>query len=156
MALNIGDKAPDFEAETDSGEKFHLKDHLGKGAVVLYFYPKDNTPGCTAEACSFRDNWERLTPYNVEIFGISSDDHDSHVRFKSKYNLPFTLLSDPGKKIRKLYDATGVLIPPRITYVIDSEGMIRHVYNSQLKPASHVDEVISALKKMKMEKNETA
>lgn len=155
MALSIGDRCPDFESITDEGTKFNLSEHVGKSNLVLYFYPKDNTPGCTTEACSFRDNWDRLKPYDVEIFGISSDSQDSHTRFKDKYNLPFTLLSDSDKKIRNMFGATGRLIPPRITFVIDRKGIIRSVYNSQLKPGNHIEEVMKALKDIESEKDES-
>lgn len=148
MPLSKGDKCPDFETLTDSGEKFKLYDHVGTKNIVLYFYPKDNTPGCTAEACSFRDNWERINKFNVEVFGVSSDTEDSHKKFKEKHNLPFTLLTDKDKRIRSLYGATGMLLPPRITFVIDRNGIITHVYNSQIKPVNHVEQVIKALSQM--------
>ncbi len=151
MPLNVGEKCPDFETTTDAGEKFRFYDHLGKNNTVLYFYPKDNTPGCTAEACSFRDSWDRLSPFDVQVFGVSSDGEESHKQFREKYNLPFTLLTDRSKSIRKMYGATGKLLPPRITYVIDREGIIRHVYNSQIKASNHVEEVLQALRKMKEE-----
>lgn len=153
MALNVGDKCPDFETVTDNGEKFKISDHLGKTNIVLYFYPKDNTPGCTAEACSFRDNWNRVSEFDVEVYGVSSDSQLSHSGFKEKHKLPFTLLTDETKKIRQLFGATSLLIPPRITFVIDKKGLIRHVYNSQIKPGNHVEEVISALKVIKADQS---
>ncbi len=145
MPLNVGDRSPDFETLTDTGEKFKLSDFVGKSNIILYFYPKDNTPGCTAEACSFRDNWDRLGKFDVVVLGVSSDTQTSHSSFREKYKLPFTLLTDENKRIRSLYGATGRLIPPRITFIIDKQGIIRHVYNSQLKPGNHVEEAVRAL-----------
>jgi peroxiredoxin Q/BCP len=121
---------------------------VGKKNVVLYFYPKDETPGCTAEACSFRDNWEEVKKYDAVVVGVSSDSVESHKQFKMRHSLPFTLVSDPDKNIRKLYDVKGSLMPPRVTFVIDKEGVIRHVYDSQLNATAHVKEALSALKKI--------
>ncbi len=147
--LKVGTKAPDFEAIDDSGNRFRLYDYVKKFHVVLYFYPKDDTPGCTREACSFRDSWNRLSKYNAAVIGVSSDPPESHRKFKQKYNLPFILVSDVDKKIRKLYDAEGFILPSRITYVISKEeGIIVHAYNSQFSPESHVDEAIKALEKL--------
>ncbi|WP_126450308.1 peroxiredoxin [Sulfodiicoccus acidiphilus] len=148
MALKVGTRAPDFEGVTDSGEKFRLSDLIGKKHIVLYFYPKDDTPGCTAEACSFRDNWEEVKKYDAVVIGVSSDSVESHRQFKSKYSLPFTLISDTTKEIRKLYDVKGTLMPPRVTFVIDKDGIIRHVYDSQLNATAHVREAVNALKKI--------
>ncbi|QIW23580.1 peroxiredoxin [Sulfolobus sp. S-194] len=149
--MKVGDKAPLFEGITDTGEKFSLADYIGKHNIVLYFYPKDDTPGCTREACAFRDNWNLLQGYDVVIIGISSDDVESHKKFKQKYNLPFILVSDPDKKIRELYDAKGFILPARITFVIDKKGIIRHIYNSQLNPENHVKEALKALEMLKKE-----
>ncbi|MCY0859048.1 MAG: peroxiredoxin [Sulfolobaceae archaeon] len=147
--LKLGIKAPDFEAVDDNGNKFRLYDYVKKFHVVLYFYPKDDTPGCTREACSFRDSWNRLSKYNAAVIGVSSDPPESHRKFKQKYNLPFILVSDVDKKIRKLYDAEGFILPSRITYVISKEeGIIVHAYNSQFSPERHVDEAIKALEKL--------
>lgn len=154
MPLAIGDKCPDFETTTHEGSKFRFYDFVGKSNIVLYFYPKDNTPGCTAEACSFRDSWNRLSNYDVQIFGVSSDSAVSHTRFREKYNLPFTLLTDQDKRIRSLYGATGLLIPPRVTFVIDRNGIVRHVYNSQMKASNHVEESMRVLEKIKAESGE--
>lgn len=148
MALKIGDKAPDFDAISDAGSTVTLSKTLKNGPVVLYFYPKDETPGCTAEACSFRDKWSDIKELGATVFGVSSDSVESHVKFKENRSLPFTLLSDPGKTIRKLYGATGTIIPPRVTFVIDSGGTIVHVYNSQMNARNHSTEAISALKKI--------
>jgi len=147
--LNVGDKAPDFEAETDTGEKIRLYDLLKSSHVVLYFYPKDFTPGCTREACSFRDYWSEFKRYNAIIVGVSADDTNTHRNFKFKYNLPFILISDKNNRIRELYKVKGFLIPPRVTYVIKMiDGIIVHVYNSQFFPERHVKEALMALKRL--------
>ena len=145
MALKVGEKAPDFTAMSDSGSSVTLSGALKNGAVVLYFYPKDETPGCTAEACTFRDRWDDIKGLGATVYGVSSDSLESHKRFKERRNLPFTLLSDPDKAIRRLYGATGAILPPRITFVIDEGGIIRHVYNSQMNARSHAVEAINAL-----------
>ncbi|AWR96915.1 redoxin domain-containing protein [Acidianus sulfidivorans JP7] len=146
--LKIGEKAPLFESVTDSGEKFRLEDFIGKSNIVLYFYPKDDTPGCTREACAFRDNWDLLKGHDVVVIGVSSDNVESHRKFKQKYNLPFILVSDPDKKIRELYDAKGFILPDRVTFVIDKQGVIRHIYKSQMNPENHVKEALKALEKI--------
>ena len=148
MALNIGDRAPDFEAHTDSGAKIRLSEILMNREVVLYFYPKDETPGCTAEACSFRDHWDDIKELGAEVIGVSSDSEDSHKKFKDHHKLQFTLVSDPNKEIRRMYDVKGSILPPRTTFVISKDGKIIHVYNSQMNAKHHVDEAIYALKKM--------
>jgi peroxiredoxin Q/BCP len=145
MTLKVGDPAPLFEGVTDTGEPFRLGDHVGKRNVVVYFYPKDDTPGCTKEACAFRDSWDRITSTGALVVGVSSDSVDSHRDFKKKYNLPFTLVSDPKTKIREAYGVKGLLIPPRVTFVIDKKGRIVHVYNNQLNPEKHVEEALKAL-----------
>ncbi|TRM85346.1 peroxiredoxin, partial [Sulfolobus sp. F3] len=144
-------KAPMFEAIADSGERVLLADFIGKYNIVLYFYPKDDTPGCTREACAFRDNWDLLKEYDVAVIGVSSDDVNSHKQFKEKYKLPFILVSDPDKKIRELYGAKGFILPSRVTFVIDKKGIIRHIYNSQFNPANHVNEALKVLKKIREE-----
>ncbi len=155
MAINIGTKAPDFEALTDSNETFILSSLLGKW-VVLYFYPKDNTSGCTKEACDFRDNFNILKGFGVEVIGVSPDSVQSHIKFKEKYNLNFTLISDPDKKVCQLYDVLGektmygkkYLGVIRTTYIIDPDGIIRYV-NPKVKVDGHVQEVIEKIKELK-------
>ena len=148
MTLKIGDNAPDFIGLTDNGERINLSEKLKEGPVVLYFYPKDETPGCTAEACSFRDNWEDIRKLGATVLGVSSDSVESHKNFKSNRNLQFTLISDEKKEIRKVYGATGTLIPPRVTFVIDKEGLIREVYNSQLNATHHVNVAVKSLRSL--------
>jgi peroxiredoxin Q/BCP len=143
--LKVGDRAPDFTAVTDSGSTISLRQYLEKGKVVLYFYPKDNSPGCTAEAMAFRESWNKIRELGADIIGVSSDSVESHMKFKSSCNLPFTLVTDEGSKIRKLYGATGLLIPPRVTFIIDNDGIIRDVYSSQLMARSHVKRAVEVL-----------
>ena len=147
-SVKVGDRAPDFTLPTQkTGESFHLYDMIGKSAIVLFFYPKDDTQGCTAEACSFRDNYEVFQEAGAEVVGISSNSEKSHQQFASKYNLPFILLSDLGGVVRKFYGVptTFGLIPGRVTYVIDKEGIVRHIFSSQFAPEQHIVEAIRAL-----------
>ena len=125
-----------------------LKDFLGKKPVVLFFYPKDDTPGCTKEVCAFRDNFEEFRKLDSEVIGISSDSVESHSSFAKNHNLPFTLLSDEGSKVRKLYGVpkTFGLFPGRVTYVIDKEGIVRHIFSSQRGAEKHVEEALKALR----------
>jgi len=145
MELKDGDAAPVFESVTESGEKFSLAEMIGKTNVVLYFYPKDFTSGCTKEACTFRDNWDKVTSMGATIVGISSDSPETHSRFKKEHGLQFTLVSDQDKKIRKLYGIDGRFIPPRVTFVIDKNGKIRNVFNSQINITKHVEESLRIL-----------
>jgi peroxiredoxin Q/BCP len=145
MVLKIGSQAPDFEGITDTGLKFKLSDTLREKDVILYFYPKDETPGCSVEACSFRDNWDELKKLNAEVVGISSDSIESHRKFREHRSLKFILISDEDQNIRLLYDVKGRIAPPRVTYVISRSGKIIHVYNSQFAPRKHVQEAMKAL-----------
>ena len=125
-----------------------LKDFLGKKPVVLYFYPKDDTPGCTKEACAFRDSFEEFRRLDAEVLGISSDSVESHRSFAMQHDLPFTLLSDGERKVRRLYGVPNTLglFPGRVTYVIDEEGVVRHIFSSQLGMEKHVEEALKALR----------
>ena len=145
--IGVGDAAPDFALPSQSGEQVHLRDVLERGPVVLYFYPKDETPGCTAEACSFRDSYEVFKEAGAEVVGVSSDSVAAHESFASKHRLPFTLLADQGGKVRKLYGVRSTLgiLPGRVTYVIDREGVVRHVFSSQMGVQRHVGEALDAL-----------
>ncbi|PPT07334.1 Alkyl hydroperoxide reductase subunit C-like protein [Geitlerinema sp. FC II] len=140
--------APDFTLPSQSGKSVSLSDFRGKKAVVLYFYPKDDTPGCTAESCAFRDRYETFTNAGAEVIGISGDSVSSHRQFASKHSLPFTLLSDSGDRVRKLYGVPATLwvLPGRVTYVIDKDGVVRHIFNSQLDFQGHVNESMEILK----------
>jgi peroxiredoxin Q/BCP len=152
MALNKSSLAPVFIAETDEGNKISLNDFVGKW-IVLYFYPKDNTPGCTQEACDFRDNMERITSVGAIVMGVSPDSAKSHAGFKTKQNLNFSLIADPDKNICNLYDVMGeksmygrkYLGVIRTTYIISPKGEIAEVI-SNVKVKGHVDEIIETLK----------
>jgi peroxiredoxin Q/BCP len=142
-----GAAAPDFELEDQHGGSVRLSDFKGKGPVVIYFYPKDDTGGCTTEACSFRDQFERFQAVGAAILGISSDDVEAHRKFATKHKLPFTLLSDTGGRVRNQYGVSKTLgvMPGRSTIVIDKEGVVRHVFTSQFEFTKHCDEAIKAL-----------
>lgn len=149
--LQAGDVAPDFEAVTDEGAKVKLSDYRGK-RVVLYFYPKDDTPGCTTQACDFRDRYPAIEEKNAVVLGVSPDDEKSHVKFKSKFNLPFTLLVDSDHSIADAYGVWGEKTNYGKTYmgiirsnfVIDEQGkLIKTLYN--IKPAESANETLAAL-----------
>lgn len=139
-ALRIGDFAPDFNLPTSTGNNFKLSEHRGH-PVVLYFYPKDGSPGCTKEACSFRDQYREFEEMGAEVIGISSDNELSHRAFTAKYALPFPLLSDAGGELRKKYAVPRAvlgLLPGRVTSVLDGEGRVRYVFNSLNEATDHV------------------
>ncbi|CAG7598315.1 peroxiredoxin [Actinacidiphila bryophytorum] len=148
--LQVGDKAPDFTLPDQSGQRVALSDFLGEKVVVLYFYPKDNTRGCTAEACSFRDSYESFTDAGAVVIGVSSDSVASHEKFAGRHELPFTLLSDAGRAVRKQYGAAtlGGVVPGRITYVIDREGVIRHAFSSMTNIGGHIDDALAVVKQL--------
>jgi len=145
--VKVGDPAPEFTLADATGKDVSLASLRGK-PVVLYFYPKDDTPGCTKEACTFRDQYEDFREAGAEVLGVSSDSSESHQKFAARYKLPFTLLSDRGGKVRKLYGvpATLGLLPGRVTFVIDKAGVVRHVFNSQLDATRHVSEALGVLR----------
>ncbi|GAB3203244.1 peroxiredoxin Q/BCP [Pontibacter aydingkolensis] len=151
--IKVGDKAPDFELTRQDGGFFRLKDLLHDKNVVLYFYPKDSTPGCTKQACEFRDQYEVFKEHGAEVVGISSDSVDSHKRFERVHHLPFVLLSDKGGRVRNLYGVPRKLgiLPGRVTYIIDKEGVVRYVFNSMTKPLEHVKTAIEVLEKLNKE-----
>ena len=150
MKVSVGDRAPDFTLQTQRGENVTLSQFQGKKNVVLYFYPKDETVGCTREACAFRDSYELFTDLGAEVIGVSADSVESHKSFAEHHNLPFTLLSDLDNNVRKLYGATSTLgmIPGRVTFIIDKKGMVHHVFSSQLQPEKHIEEAREVLKKL--------
>ncbi len=149
--LAIGDKAPDFKTETASGEEFKLSDYRGQ-KLVLYFYPKDFTPGCTAEACSLRDSYTLFQGKDIPIFGISGGDAETHRKFQDKHNLPFPILMDEDYRIAELYEATSRLKiigmgVRRITYLIDEEGKIEAIFGGNqgiedVKSSQHAEQII--------------
>ncbi len=148
--LKVGDRAPDFSLPSQKGETVKLSDFLGKKTVVLYFYPKDDTPGCTKESCAFRDSYEVFQENGAEVIGISSDSTNSHEQFANKYNLPFTLLSDTKSQVRQLFGVppTLFILPGRVTYVIDKEGIVKHIFDSQLNFQAHVDEALKIVRSL--------
>ena len=149
-AIHVGDRAPDFALPDRNGRTVRLGDYRGKKAVVLYFYPKDDTPGCTKEACAFRDQYQDLQDAGAEVIGVSSDAAVSHEKFAARYHLPFVLLADASGAVRRQYGvpATLGLLPGRVTFVIDRQGIVRHVFNSQFQASRHVEEAIAALRAM--------
>jgi peroxiredoxin Q/BCP len=139
--------APDFELPDAAGKPVRLSQYRGTSSVVVYFYPKDDTAVCTKQACTFRDDFSRFQSAGAVILGISDDSADSHSAFSTKYSLPFPLLSDKGGHVRKLYGVTkkfGVL-PQRVTFVVDREGVIRHVCSALFESDKHVTEALAAL-----------
>lgn len=149
MAVKVGDVAPDFTLPSQAGTSVSLKDLRGK-CVVLYFYPKDDTPGCTKESCAFRDQYEVFQDAGAEVIGVSADSPESHQKFAAKYQLPFTLLSDTGNQVRKLYGvpATLGLLPGRVTYIVDQQGVVQHIFNSQFNFQGHVEESLKTLQQL--------
>jgi len=148
--VKVGDTAPDFTLANQKGELVSLHDFRDKQSVVLYFYPKDFTSGCTTETREFGANYDGLRSLGAEVLGVSSDSTDSHSGFAQKCNVNFVLLSDTGGKLRDLYGVPSSLglVPGRVTYVIDRQGVVRHVFSSQLNPKRHVAEAMEALKKI--------
>lgn len=144
----IGDLAPEFELKNANGDLIRLADFRGEKSVVVYFYPKDDTPGCTAQACSFRDSYDDFVDAGAEVIGISSDGSGSHQGFAGKHNLQFILLSDPDGSVRKAYGAYDLfgMIPGRVTFVIDKDGKIIHKFDSQLSPTKHIKESLDKLR----------
>ena len=149
--IEVGKKAPDFTLKDQDGNKHKLSDYKGK-PVVLYFYPKDNTPGCNKEACSFRDNFATFKSKGIEIIGVSKDDEKSHMKFREKFDLPFTLLADTEKKVVEKYGVWkeknmygvkkwGI---SRKTFLIDADGVIIHIFN-KVKTDIHAEEVLEKL-----------
>lgn len=149
--IGVGSVAPDFRLRSQSGAEVSLASFRGSKRVVLFFYPKDETPGCTAEACSFRDEYDAFVEAGAEVIGISADSAESHASFASHHRLQMTLLSDPGGKVASSYGVNKSLfglLPGRVTFVIDREGVVRHVFNSQIRATTHVREALSALSGM--------
>ncbi len=149
MGLAAGDRAPLVVLPDQHGTE-RRSDQLAGKALVLFFYPKDDTPGCTAEACAFRDSYADLQALGAEVWGVSGDDLASHQRFASRHNLPYPLLVDQGNRLRQAFGVPNVLglLPGRVTYVIDREGMIRYVFNNLLDGAAHRNEARAALQRL--------
>jgi len=148
--IEIGSKIPEFTLHDQNGKEFNVKDFIGKKNLVIYFYPKDDTPGCTKEACYFRDQYEIFNEADAMIIGISSQSVESHKKFAEKYKLSFTLLSDENSIIRKMFGAFSFgIVPGRVTYVVDKKGIVKYIFNSQTEATKHVDEALRILKEMK-------
>ena len=150
LKLKEGDLAPDFHAPISGGGTLSLASLRGKH-VVLFFYPKDDTRGCTIEACTFRDEHEAFLELDAKVIGISSDSVSSHDRFANKFNLPYTLLADTKKEVRQAFGVPGNLfglIPGRVTYVIDKSGIIRGVFNSLTDPKGHVSHAMELIRSL--------
>lgn len=145
--LNVGDRAPDFSATTGDGKTIRLADFLGKRALVLFFYPKDGTSICTAEACAFRDSYDKFVQAGADVIGVSSDDEASHQSFARDHKLSFPLISDTKGKLRKTFAVpkTLGLFPGRVTYVIDKEGIIRQIFSAQFASDEHVRQALAAV-----------
>ena len=145
--LNVGDPMPETTLVGDTGP-IALRDHIGK-PLVVYFYPKDETYGCTKEACAFRDQYEDFSAAGAEVIGVSRDDASSHAGFKSHHRLPFTLLSDPGGKVATAWGVKGLLgIPGRVTFVFDKTGTCKHRFDSGIRFGKHVDEALAIVKRL--------
>jgi thioredoxin-dependent peroxiredoxin len=148
--LNIGDRATDFSLPSQEGKDVSLADYRGKSAVVLFFYPKDESPICTKEACSFRDAYEDFVKAGAVVIGVSSDSAESHQAFADHHRLPFLLLADADGSLRKAFGVPKSLgiLPGRTTYVIDKEGIVRLIFNSQLSAAEHVAEALKTVRQL--------
>lgn len=150
QAVQPGKRIPSFKLRNQHDEFVSSEDLLGR-PLVIYFYPKDDTPGCTAEACSFRDTYEAFTDLGAEVIGISADDPESHRLFAERHHLPFLLLSDEDNAVRKAFGVSGSLfglLPGRVTFVVDAEGIIRYQFNSQFNVYGHVKKAKAFLEKM--------
>ena len=154
MALKVGDKIPAFSLPDQDGKKFNINNLVSKKALVIYFYPKDETAGCTKQACAFRDSYQDFKDAGAEVIGISSDSEESHGSFADHHHLPFILLSDKDNIVRNLFgvptDLLG-LIPGRVTYIINKQGIISYIFNSQLRIDKHISESLRILNGLKSE-----
>lgn len=147
--MRLGDFAPDFSLPDASGAIVRLASLRG-GPVVVFFYPKDDTPTCTVEACRFRDRYEEFLDAGARVIGISSDGAASHKAWAAKHRLPFTLLTDKGGRVRKAFGVKRTLgiLPGRSTYVLDGQGVVRHVFHSARNPDRHVDDALAVVKRL--------
>jgi peroxiredoxin Q/BCP len=154
----VGDRAPDFTLPGPDGAPVRLGDLTSRKVVVLYFYPKDQTTGCTIEACTFRDAYEDFIAAGAEVVGVSRDDGDSHRRFADKNRLPFVLLSDPDSAVHRLYGVKGWLgglVTDRVSFVIDRSGVVRMVFSSQLRLATHARKALEMVRALAAEAPKT-
>lgn len=148
MTLKVGDKLPSFSATDTNGTLFNSQVYIEKQPLVIYFYPKDETKVCTEQACSFRDNYQDFKDLGAEVIGISADTVQSHIKFKSRFNLPFILLSDNDKKLRKLFGVENdfLIIPGRQTFVVDKNGIILLIFNS-MSATIHIKKALEILRR---------
>lgn len=149
--LKAGDKVPLFELPDQNGNLVNIKTLVGAKNLVIYFYPKDYTPGCTAEACSFRDQYEVFKEHEAEVVGISTDGSSRHSAFANSYKLDFVLLSDKDREVEKMFGVPRSLfglLPGRVTFIVDKQGIIRHVFQSQTQATQHVAEALRIVKSL--------
>jgi peroxiredoxin Q/BCP len=153
MVLRVGDQIPLFKLSDQDGNQVHIQDFFERGPLVIYFYPKDDTPGCTAQACSFRDAYQDFSEAGAEVIGISSDSISSHKKFSTQYRLPFLLLSDENGRIRKKFGVPKSMgfMTGRVTYVVSKDGTVRHMFESQVQIKKHVKEALRVIEKIKRE-----
>jgi thioredoxin-dependent peroxiredoxin len=149
-SIQVGDRAPDFTAQSQDGRTVSLAEFRGSKAVVLFFYPRDGTAICTKEACSFRDAYEAFVDAGAVVLGVSADSAESHQAFASNHRLPFALLADEDGSLRRAFGVpkTMGMLPGRVTYVIDKEGVVRHVFNSQFAADRHVSEALAVIRRL--------
>ena len=150
--IEVGSKLPEFSLPDQNGNLFDMAAVVGKKKLVIYFYPKDDSPGCTKEACSFRDQFEVFNEVGAQVIGISGQSVESHKKFAEKYHLTYTLLADVDDKIRKLFGVPANLLgllPGRVTYIVDLSGKVVYIFNSQAQATQHVDESLRILKSLK-------
>ncbi len=149
--IKVGDKVPSFKLKDQNGKLFSVNNSIGK-PMVIYFYPKDDTPGCVKEACKFRDEFEDFLKLGTLVIGISSDNVESHKKFEEKYKLPFTLLADINNDVRKLFGVSKsmIFLPGRVTYVVDKNGIVQYVFNSQFGAEKHIENSLKILKGLKI------
>jgi len=147
--ITVGDVVPSFTLQDQNGVNTTINATMGV-PLVIYFYPKDDTPGCIKEACKFRDDFEKFNDLNVTVIGISADNVASHKKFEEKYNLPFTLLADVDNVVRSLFGVpkSMVFLPGRVTYVVDKKGVVRYVFNSLFGAEKHIDNALKELQKI--------
>ncbi len=151
QSIQIGDHCPIFSLPDSIGKDIQVNDYLGQKILVLFFYPKDDTPGCTKEACAFGDAYADFVDLGCEVFGISSDAAATHQNFQQKHQLPYPLLSDSQKKVRQQFGVPGNLfglIPGRVTYVIGLDGKVAGIFNSQTNPVGHITEALKVVKSL--------
>ncbi|MGV8945670.1 MAG: peroxiredoxin [Lutibacter sp.] len=145
--IEVGDNVPSFRLKDQNGKVFEVNNAIGK-PMVIYFYPKDDTPGCTKEACKFRDDFELFSDLETLVIGISADSVASHKKFEQKYNLPFILLDDTENEVRRLFGVPKsiLVLPGRVTYIIDKNGIVQYVFNSQFDAEKHIEIALQKLK----------